>query len=162
MPKPLLTKTQIVELVKSGRAHECFTHSDPRIGTFDVTLMNKVAPFLYEPFTSDLTAELIAGIKATRDWEQERVNQLSAEDILFPTLWILDLSDHSHILIDGTHRMIASFERFKLAKFRGFMAVLENAIRPGNEVLLNEKHDWGRIAVRGGKLYNRETGEEIK
>lgn len=161
MPKkPLMSKTEITALVKSGRTHECFTHSI--VGTFDVSLMNKVAPFLYERFNSDITADLIANIKASRDWEQERVNSLTLGETLQPTLWILDTSDNTHILIDGTHRLIASLERFKFTAFKGYMATLATAIRPGSNTYINPAHDWGRMAVKNGKLYNRETGEEIQ
>jgi hypothetical protein len=158
MPKPLLSKTEITKLVKLGRVHECFTHSI--IGTFDVTLMNEVAPYLYQRFQADITPDLISQVKATRDWDAERVANITIEEVLQPTLWILDTSDNTHILIDGTHRIIASLERFKFAKFHGYMATLADAIRPANNLIAS--HDWGRIEVKNGKLYNRETGKEIK
>lgn len=160
MPKALISKTRIAELVRTGRAHECFTHS--QVGTFDVSLMLQVAPFLYERFSSDINPELIAQIKATRDWEQERINTLTFTEVLFPTLWILDPTDNTHILVDGTHRLIALYERFNTFEFRGWMAPLSLAIRPHEGVLLNSAYNWGRMEVRDGKLYNRSTGEEIK
>lgn len=156
----MISKTELNKLVRAGKARETFIHSTA--GEFDVTAMRLIAEFAYEKFSSDLHHELVDQIKRTRDWDQERINNLTIEEAIIPTLWVHDNSDHPHILIDGTHRLIAGFERFKFKIFRGYMARLDQVIRPDFENMAHRpEHDWGRIVVKDGILYDRATGRKI-
>jgi hypothetical protein len=153
-----MTKSELAALIKLGRVHECFTHSTE--GEFDVTLMRLAAPVMYEPFTSDLTPEIVECIKKTRDWERSRILEITREQMDEPSLWVL-LPCNEHLLIDGTHRLLARATA-GLTKFDGYMARYDQVIRVDQNLMYtNPNHDWGRIEIRGGKLYDRETGKQF-
>lgn len=155
----MITKSALMNKLALGLVHECFTHSTE--GEFDVTLMNMAARAgHYELFTAPLDHELVEKIKQIRDWDIDRVMKLTKEQIDEPTLWVLT-NNNQHLLIDGTHRLLARATA-GFDEFHGYLAPMNKIIRPHRDMMFtNPNHDWGRMEIRDGGIYDRMTGIKI-
>lgn len=157
-----MDKIQLSALVALGIHHEAFTHETH--GTFDVTLMRQaaLAGQYGEPWLSPIDDRTLFIVSKCRDWEKSRILWLIKNGKLDDPALCVDAPDGSQILIDGTHRILGRYAT-GLREFLWYRASWDQAIRPQPGFVGGLPHmDWGKISIRDGKLFDKETGEPWK
>ena len=76
----MITKTELMAIVASGRSRESFEHSI--LGQFDISAMRLVASQIGQPIVVPLEL-IIDHIRETRVFEEARILALNMEDCLF-------------------------------------------------------------------------------
>lgn len=153
-----LTKSQIMLMVLSGRTRESFEHSTE--GMFDITQMRKEALESERAITAfPLTPELETFIRANRVWEQERVDFFAAQYERWekpePAMFYetTENGEPSHLLIDGTHRILAAYA-LKMPWFIAWFFEESDIRRPPPGWGLRADLDWGDQLI-DGKIVKR-------
>jgi muconolactone delta-isomerase len=130
----IVKKSELVELVRRGLVHESFEHS--HIGVFDITVMRDfhalLAPMgVIKPINTPL-APLCDHIRAARDFEPARIDELSAYSWNADPGIIVLLPSGESVIIDGTHRALRrEREGLKTMRFYSWpLAIADQVGRP--------------------------------
>lgn len=156
----LLTKSQIMEYVISGRARETF--DDSIEGKFDVTSMRELAAKLRMPTKTFPMSGIAEYLTNQRVIDQARVRELQNESFLYDPVLVVEYpatdstGAPSHLLIDGAHRLSRRW-RNRFSTFQAYVFTPDQIIRPdmtnhrsGEELGI----DWGG-KLDGDKIINR-------
>lgn len=137
----VVSKTDIMRLVESGRCHECFEHE--HLGLFDVTAireairrdeisfkllcvgMDQIAPFVRE----------------NRVTESARVQALPWTSYESDPGIFIEIPDGSSLMVDGHHRALRR-EAEGIDHMYFYFIPLDAAIRPSNAWIKNPFVTW--------------------
>lgn len=153
----IVSKSEIMQDVIKGRAHECFEHSDE--GIFDVTLMREWAALYGEIHTIDV-ADCAPFIRQSRVTDPARIAELPMEAWLSDPVMFIEMtrevggkSETTHLMIDGHHRMLR-LEQEGVKTARAYIIPEQFAIRPqpgwGSSGV-----DWGEHIIVDGEIVKR-------
>jgi hypothetical protein len=147
----LMTKTEIMKLVASGKVHECFDHSIE--GTFDVTAMREWAEDNAVVMLCPIS-DVLSFILTNRVFEMERAFDLDENSWANDPAMCVVLErngQEEHLLIDGIHRIIRRHHA-GLELFKCYMVPESKVVRPD---MTQWQHgtergiDWGDDVVDG-------------
>jgi hypothetical protein len=149
MNSPLMSKTEVMKLVKWGRVHESFEHEHE--GRFDITAMRMLPPQIRGKVYELPIHEVLAFILINRVLDVQRVRDLDVES------WRNDPAIAIQMIRDGVHRIMRRHQE-GLQTFLCYVIDEKHAIRPD----LNEWQpgvergiDWGDELV-DGKIVKRD------
>lgn len=149
-------KSEHMRLIAAGLGEETFVHAVE--GTFLITQTRMWLQLIErEPFTSDITPELVEHLTTERDVDPDRVMELDRRSWMWDPAIGVHLPDGTTLLIDGTHRILRR-HREGLADFPVWIISPSEVLRPPPGYM-EGRYDlpWGRELV-DGKLVEREAG----
>lgn len=150
----LMTKTEVMNLVASGKVHETFDHST--CGKFDVTAMRAYAMSRHLPTLRVRIADVYAELCRDRVIDQARVDELDEASWKDDPAMVIILEEGSHLLIDGTHRILRRHKEGQFL-FRAWFIEERFAIRVDPTEWIEGVHrgiDWGD-KIEGNKIIKR-------
>ena len=154
----LISKSQLMQVIESGRGRETFTDSEE--GIFDVTAMREYAFKNKLPTQAFPTRGMEQYLREHRVIDNARVRELRDYSYLCdPALVVIYQRPGEavqHLLIDGSHRIMRRcINRF--STFRAYVFTEAQIIRPdltGRATLEEVGMDWGDKVV-DGKIVKR-------
>ena len=137
----VITKTQIMQLVASGRTRECFEHES--MGMFDVTAIRRAIKKNEISFKLLCVAldQVVPFVRQNRETEPARVSELTWESYENDPGIFIELPDGTSLMIDGHHRALRR-EAEGLDHMFFYFISLEQAIRPGENWVKHPFVTW--------------------
>lgn len=154
----LMTKTALMKLVAAGSVHEAFEHSID--GSFDITAMRAWAQTHRVAAVSFAIGDAVDHLRTDRVVDEQRIAELDENswrnDPAMVVLFDNEDGSVSHLLIDGTHRILRRHKE-GLTDFLCYLIPSANVIRPDNKEWVrgvDRGIDWGDDVV-GDKIVKR-------
>lgn len=155
------TKSQVAKLQAAGVARESFVHSV--LGHIDITTLRLAIAAMKPPAhtfnfadtkveDSTMTAEeALQFLLDQREVDEERVNELTLEQLEEPIITLIDDGGYSYV-VDGIHRLTARFRR-GYPTFSTYILHEKNAPRIDSSKWVDLP--WGEKELINGKLRRR-------
>lgn len=137
----VVSKTEVMQLVASGRARECFEHESA--GRFDVTAMRDAIKKNEISFKLLCVAidQVSPFVRQNRETEPARVNELTWESYENDPGIFIEVPDGTSLMIDGHHRALRR-EAEGLDHMFFYFIPWDQAIRPSEAWIQNPFVTW--------------------
>ena len=114
----MYSKTQLMQMVREGRLAECFDYvpgdGGPQV-SYDISdLRRRAKAGEFDGYLQQVYVEQVAPfLMRNRVWEQERVSELTVEELEEPCFALLcEVNGRTeHLFVDGTHRAIRIYQQ---------------------------------------------------
>lgn len=146
--------------IKAGEGSEMFEHTE--YGWFHVSEMREICRFRPEWVCPVDLAQLYPFVKVSRVVEDQRVKDLTQEEIDTPGL-IVCCPDGTHLMIDGAHRATRRFRDGEQI-MRFYFIPFQEAIRIDKDLmdaLSGLSETWGESIDEFNSRLDKETAEQM-
>lgn len=137
----VISKTEVMQLVASGRTRECFEHE--QLGLFDVTAMRRAIKENEISFKLLCVGldQVVPFVRANRETEPARVQELTWESYENDPGIFIEIPDGSSLMVDGHHRALRR-EAEGMDHMFFYFIPLDQAIRPSEGWVKNPFVTW--------------------